>query len=119
MQERRAMNQINQDAIQASIDALREEVNALRVMYNEHDKILVRGNGVPSLQEMYRNLARTVTEFIENQKQREERDRVESNKLKWILIGAGVPLIIGFSLQVIVFFFKIYPLLVTLSKTTP
>ena len=99
-----------------SIDALREEVNALRQMYNEHDKILVRGNGTPSLQELYRNLARTVTEYIESQKANEERARIEANKFKWVLIGAGVPLLIGFMLQAGVFFFKIYPLLEKLSN---
>lgn len=44
------------DALKTSVDALTIENKILNGRYEEHDKILVRGNGKPSLQEDVRSL---------------------------------------------------------------
>ena len=95
------------DAYQASIEALRTEVTALRVevaslkqinkevaelraLYDTHDKILVRGNGIPSLQELYRGLVKTVNDHIVSQDEKQKATAAEWNKLKWLFIAAFI-----------------------------
>lgn len=109
------------------VNALREEVSALRVivesvraqqqentdMLREHDKILVRGNGVPSLQETVRTLAKTMNDYLEEVKQEKLDKKKEATTLKWLLIGAGLPLLLAFIGQAVVFYVKIYPMLQT------
>lgn len=88
-----------------------------------HDKILVRGNGVPSLQETVRTLSNNMSEFIaevRNErirreiKEEEERKKVEENWQWWkrFLFGIGVPIVIMFLGQMITFYVKVYPLII-------
>lgn len=109
------------------LNALREEVNALRVivetlraehkedreMMREHDKILVRGNGVPSLQETVRILAKSMNDYFEEVKQEKADKKKEATTFKWLLIGAGIPLLLTFIGQAVIFYVKIYPMLQT------
>ena len=88
----------------------------------EHDKILVRGNGVPSLQENVRNLAKAMNDFMDDvRNEREKREKFEieerkrkaeeANKFKWLGIGIGTPLLLTFLGQAIVFYVRVYPLI--------
>jgi len=70
----------------------------------EHDKILVRGNGHPSLQENMRVMNKSLSDFIDevreerarrNKLEEEEKKRKlsELNRWKWTIIGLGITLI--------------------------
>jgi len=97
------------------------------VLLLEHDKILVRGNGVPSLQENVRVLAQSFKDFvievreerakrIQGEEEEKKRKKEELNKWKWALIGIvlpGVAVILG---QALVFWVQLAPIL---SKSTP
>jgi len=99
------------------------------VLLKEHDKILVRGNGVPSMQETVRLLERLVTEFVSQYrrdkeeetraraaKDKEDSDRryAEKNRWKWTVIAivlGSAPVVISFIYEFVVFWRQIVPLL--------
>jgi len=117
------MSGINYEAMQASISALQVETSALRLLIEDvkkqsdhHDKILVRGyeDHLP-LAEIVRNLTKTVSDYIAQKDKEEQLKKQQWDKVKWIVITpilAGVGL---FTLQVIIFFVRVYPLLEQVS----
>ena len=90
------------DAWLIEISAMRNEMTAQRAqitvlekiaeqqnsMMLEHDKILVRGNGVPSLQESVRVLTKLITDFIVTHEAGKKERQDENKKLKWFVIAA-------------------------------
>lgn len=74
-------------------------------MCKEHDKILVRGNGEPSLQEHMR----TVLKFI---KEEEESRKFWSR----LVLGALATNMIGLGVAAFMWFVKIYPVIERLSR---
>lgn len=88
----------------------------------EHDKILIRGNGVPSLQETVRVMGKAVHEFVDEvrveRKRRNEEEAVEAvrqrderTRWKWTFIGLALTIVPAFLWQVIVFWVQIAPTL--------
>src|SRR5574340_918904 len=73
---------------------------------DEHDKILIRGNGEPSLQENMR----TVLKYIE----KEDESRKFYSRL---LVGAVLTNLVSLALATFIWFVRIYPVLERL--TTP
>ena len=115
------------EAIKIRLDVITVNLEKVSVMQQndhtmtvEHDKILIRGNGVPSLQEVVRNLTTNVSNFIvevrDERKRRNEEDaaetkrkRDEMNRWKWTFIGLAVAVVPAFLWQVVVFWVKIAP----------
>lgn len=115
------------DRIEGVLVILQNNQAEDRKLLTEHDKILVRGNGVPSLQETVRNLSTGLTEFVvEYKREREEvtkrkQDELQKEKeerLWWkrTLIGFGLPLTVTFVWQAIVFWVRIAPLVEKLGE---
>lgn len=88
----------------------------------EHDKILIRGNGVPSLQETVRVMGKAVHEFVDEvrveRKRRNEEEAVEAvrqrderTRWKWTFIGLALTIVPAFLWQIIVFWVQIAPTL--------
>jgi len=95
-------------------------------MLLEHDKYLVRGNGVPSLQETVRNLTKDLSAFIvevrnERDKRNKleeaerERKRTEQNKWKWTFIGVIISLITPILIQAVYFWTNFAPIIENLK----
>jgi hypothetical protein len=130
---REQLNDISKTVIEVS--NLQKNDHALTV---EHDKVLIRGNGTPSLLETVRTQATRLDLFItemrderNSRKQQEaetkkgveaevnkEKDRrkAEVNRWKWTGIGLGITFIPAFIYQSIVFWTKIAPLVESLPK---
>jgi hypothetical protein len=88
-------------------------------MLLDHDRTL-RGNGAPGLQESVRSLAKMLDEFIiEVREERNKRivgeetekvrKREEINKLKWMLLSFGTPLIAAVIYQSFIFWTQVAP----------
>jgi hypothetical protein len=105
---------------QNGLNVLRDMVKDDHAMLLGHQKILVIGNGEPSLMENFRTLNRTLSDFITNVK--EERDRREKKEAlellekkqeitrwRWAIIGIVLPVITGFAYQFFVFWTTIAP----------
>ncbi len=106
-----------------AIQAIKLEVQEIRTMLNtymdkvdRHDKMLVSGDGdrLP-LAEIVRNLSKTVQEYIAQKDKEEQLKQDEWRKIKTALILAGIPLVITFIGQAVVFYFKIIPLIEKLN----
>ena len=98
------------EILERDFQTFREDVNKRFEEFDsqqkEHDKILVRGNGTPSLQEIVRTLSSKVDALvtsIETERKKKEEDKT---KWKWALIGVGLPASLMFILQFIVFWVK-------------
>jgi len=105
------------------VNALQVEVSALRVLVEDvkkrtdhHEKILVVGyeEHLP-LAEVVRNLTTTVGSYIAQKDKEEQYKKDQWNKLKWVVIPIAVSGTLAFIIQAIVFFFRVYPLLESLS----
>jgi Zn-dependent M32 family carboxypeptidase len=110
------------DEIKRIVQDTQSTQKADHEMLLEHDKYLVRGNGVPSLQEVVRNLKKELSDFItEVREERQKRvaleerqleiQRVERNKWKWALIGFGFTTIPPILIQALYFWIKLVPLI--------
>ena len=70
------------------------------------NKIVVVGNGIPSLSETVRALSKTLTEFIaaESARQNDRRKEDEENRKWWrrLIIGASVTTIISTSIPLLI-----------------
>lgn len=79
-------------------------VNTLQTEVHKHEKILIEGNGEPSLQERVRNLE----------------TYINSTKY-WIRFLAGAILLqtISFGAAAIIYFIRLYPLLDKLAASNP
>lgn len=98
------------------MSGLMERFTGMEEQLKQHDKILIRGNGVPSLQEAMRDLSRTVYDYINKKNEEEKRAAERWDKIRvGIIIGLGIPFILSV-IQAIVLIFRIYPILEALSK---
>lgn len=75
-------------------------------------KLFVTGNGTPSLQERIRILE----QFMEDCKIEKDVKKQDSKRLTWIVIGLTFPLLLALLGQLIVFYVRVYPLLVSLIE---
>ena len=105
------------------VNELQVEVSELRVLVEDvkkrtdhHEKILVVGyeEHLP-LAEVVRNLTNTVGSYIAQKDKEEQYKKDQWNKLKWVVIPIAVSGTLAFIIQAIVFFFRVYPLLESLS----
>lgn len=75
------------EAIKNTLDKVSAVQSQDHVMTVEHDKILIRGNGVPSLQDTVRSLVKSMNELINDfkmsQKLRMDRD-ISSSRTCWV-----------------------------------
>lgn len=102
---------------------IHNDLMEVKVMLHEHDKILIRGNGEPSLREQFRSLDKKITEYIamqaEKDKQsaayRDQRIREQMEERRWWK-RAIVSAIIGALVPQIILGFVYYPLLEKLVK---
>ena len=92
------------------------EFTQMREMLHSHDKRLIRGNGVPSLEEQMRTLTKTVNDYIETKKAEEESKRIEASKIRLAIVAGIVIPLVWSVIQGGVLIFRIYPLLEALSK---
>jgi len=117
------------DQLVKDVDEIKQTVQAIGIVQSldhemllKHDKYLVTGNGVPSLQETVRVLSTTLSGFIDDVKderkkrvEREEKEvelkRVERNKWKWTLIGVCITTIPPVFIQAVYFWMKLVPLI--------
>jgi hypothetical protein len=93
-----------------------DEINMLKERVSHLEKILIIGDGdrLP-LAEIVRTLTRTVSDYIA-QKDKEEQERKDQwNKGKWLVLGIVVPSFFVFMGQAVLFYFRILPLVETLS----
>ncbi len=121
----------NSRANQNGLNVLKDMVKEDHTMLLGHQKLLVIGNGQPSLMETVRNLTTKLSDFIENVK--EERDRREKKEAadllertqkeaalllkkeqdktrwQWAIIGIVLPFGAGFIYQFFVFWVTIVP----------
>lgn len=112
------------------LEALRTNSNALNTLTNmvredhlmllNHNKILVTGNGEPSLLEAFRTYNKTLTDFInevrEERLKREKKEeqegldkKEEKRRWKWAFIGLGFTLIPAFLYQFFIFWTTVVP----------
>lgn len=103
--------------MQVQLDALSQKVDY-------HEGILVRGvEGNLSLPEVVRNLTLTVDSYIKRKEQEEEekkqsdaRKKEQWDKLRWVIIGTVVPMLIVFIIQAAIFFFRFVPIMLELAN---
>ena len=118
----RSEDEIVLDEMRMIITSIRDIQLADHALLIEHDKILVRGNGAPSLQEVVRTLSESLTAFMQSykverdeiriKKQEEEKERKdEARWWKRTIIGFGLPITIAFVGQFIVFWVKVAPII--------
>ncbi len=94
----------NLTSLNTAINNLQDDFRELQMMQQEHDKILIKGNGVPSLQERLRN----VEGFIHAQKQ-----------VIRIIGGAILLQVITFIAAAAIAFARIVPILEQISRDLP
>jgi hypothetical protein len=75
-------------------------------------KLFVTGNGTPSFQERVRILET----FMESCKTETAIKKQESRKLMWLILGFVVPILLALLGEVIIFYVRVYPLLVSLIE---
>lgn len=80
-------------------------------LLKEHDKILVRGNGEPSLQERMRNIDTYIREEKEAREKRENEERENRNFYFRLFVTVAVTNFVTLVGAAVVWFMKIYPLL--------
>jgi hypothetical protein len=93
-----------------------DEIKMLKDRVSHLEKILIIGEGdrLP-LAEIVRTLTRTVSDYIA-QKDKEEQERKDQwNKAKWLVLGIVVPSFFVFVGQAVIFYFRIIPIVETLS----
>ena len=94
-----------------SVATMQKEMDDMKNRLAHLEKVLIIGDGdrLP-LAEIVRSLTKTVGEYIAQKDKEEQEKREEWNKLKWLVIGVVVPLIVAFVGQVTYFYFRILPL---------
>lgn len=116
--------------IDAILESSRNNANGLNVLKDlvaqdhetlkKHERILITGNGEPSLIENFRTFNRVLTDFISEvkseRKKREDKEeedrkekREEKRRWKWAFIGLGFTLIPAFIYQFLIFWFSVVP----------
>lgn len=92
-------------------EGVQERLNEVIPMIQEHDKILIRGNGEPSLQERMRN----IDAYIKEEKRlREERAKEEKDNRNFyfrLFVTVAFTNFVTLVGAAAVWFMKIYPLL--------
>lgn len=86
-----------------------------RVLHLERVLILGDGDRLP-LAEIVRNLTKTVDDYITQKRKEEDARKLQWDKLKWVIVSFAVPVVLVFLGQAFIFFFKIYPILESLTK---
>lgn len=101
----------------ASVAAHAKEIEELKIRVSHIERVVILGDGdrLP-LAEIVRNLTKTVTSYIEQKDKEEQQKKDEWRKLKWVIVGVVVPIVIAFFIQAFVFFFRIYPILAKLAE---
>jgi len=93
----------------------RAEFKRLVILVDEHDKILVRGNGEPSLQEDVRNIFKMVEELVNEKTERKQRAEEEAKyrRRAWMtpLIASAVSAAFGVGGTLLLFYIRFAPLL--------
>jgi hypothetical protein len=120
----RALHEINLrlEEIEATITKISMMQIDDRIMTKEHDKILIRGNGTPSLQETVRSLSGSLKTYIDEariererratlEKDEAERKRIEMLKWKWAIIAFGFATFPPLVWSLIVFWVRVAPVL--------
>jgi len=99
-----------------SIANQQKEIDELKDKVVHLEKILIIGDGdrLP-LAEIVRTLTKTVSDYIAQKDKEEQRKKDDWNRLKWIVIGIVVPALLAFFGQVIIFYFRVLPILEGLS----
>lgn len=99
-----------------SIANQQKEIDELKDKVAHLEKILIIGDGdrLP-LAEIVRTLTKTVSDYIAQKDKEEQRKKDDWNRLKWIVIGIVVPALLAFFGQVIIFYFRVLPILEGLS----
>lgn len=88
-----------------TVAAVKKELDSMGKFVDEHDKILVRGNGQPSLQERLRNIEAFIMEEKENRKYYTR-----------LIIGIFVTNIVGLFAATTIWIIKVVPVINQLSN---
>lgn len=93
-----------------------KEIDELKNKVAHLEKILIIGDGdrLP-LAEIVRTLTKTVSDYIAQKDKEEQRKKDDWNKMKWLVIGIVVPALLAFFGQVIIFYFRVLPIIEGLS----
>jgi len=109
---------MNLETLARDVEELKRKVETMAVVVDaDHevlstlDKIIVRGNGTPSLQEVVRALSKTLTEFLDEVKEEKKNKKDEANKLKWLILGIGIPALLGYAAQAVIFWVRVFPII--------
>lgn len=96
---------------------LQKEVDELKSKVTHLERILIIGDGdrLP-LAEIVRTLTKTVSDYIAQKDKEEQQKKDDWNKLKWIVIGIAAPALLAFFGQVIIFYFKVLPIIEGVSN---
>lgn len=82
-----------------------------------HDTLLVTGSDdALSLPEIVRNLSLTVENYIKRKDKEEALRTLFWDKFRWVIISTAVPALFVFFGQAFIFFFKVVPIILSLSK---
>jgi len=92
-------------------EGVQERLNEVIPMIQEHDKILIRGNGEPSLQERMRNIDAYIKEEKATREKRETEERENRNFYFRLFVTVAVTNFATLAAAALVWFLKIYPLL--------
>lgn len=110
---------------QNGLNTLKEMVKEDHSMLLNHQKILITGNGEPSLVENFRTLTRDFTSFINEVKlERQKREKKEEDEAKekkdeqkrwkWAFVSLGFTIVPAFFYQFFVFWTSVVPSLTKL-----
>jgi hypothetical protein len=114
------------ESISSDLGSIKKEQERLEARQDVIDKILIRGNGVPSLQETVRTLERSLTDFIndtrlertkreENEKEERRKRDEERTRWRWAIIPIALSAFIAFAYQFFVFWVKIAPVIESIN----
>lgn len=81
------------------------QVKGMAKQVDDHDKILVRGNGEPSLQETVRN----VQKFIADLQKEKEEAKDDRKFYARLVIGFAITNVLSIAFGAVIWFVNIYP----------
>ena len=95
---------------------LQKEMDEVKNRVTHLERILIIGDGdrLP-LAEIVRTLTKTVGDYIAQKDKEEQRKKDDWNRLKWLVLGIVVPALIAFFGQVILFYFRVLPIIESLA----
>lgn len=100
-----------------TVATMQKEIDEMKTKVAHLEKILIIGDGdrLP-LAEIVRSLTKTVSDYIAQKDKEEQRKKDDWNRLKWLVIGIVVPALLAFFGQVIIFYFRVLPIIESLAS---